>query len=675
VPAIANLLQRDVLGRLYIRPNLQSGGQQNENPLSTLSGIDRTDRTDRFIGGATLRFQPFTWLDLEGNFAYDGQRLKYEQFQDKGFRTTSAGFTGYLGSVFQGSDNADSYNTSINATLRHDLTTDLATRVSLRYLFEQQDFDRRTLNGNTLAVQGITAPTNATANQAIGGFSQSVRQIGMFGGVNLEYKERYIVDALIRRDGSSLFGANERWSTFGRASAAWRASQEPWWPIPALNEFKLRASYGTAGGRPQFVAQYETFTVGTGGVLQPIQLGNSNLKPEKIFEQEYGVDAELFNRIGLNVTYSSAEARDQILPVPQSSGTGFSTQWRNAGTLEGKSWEVSANFPIVTQRDLTWSTRVNYDRNRTFIKKLNVLPFTFGVNQQAATDIFRAREGERFGTFYGRKFITSCGELPSQFQSQCGDGRAFQRNDDGFIVWVGEGNNWQDGITQNLWQAQLPGCIDDTGASVPCTTEGRILNSPTGVALNWGMPIVLRDTLGSPAQVALGHSLPDYQLSVSNSVTWKKFSLYGLVQGAFGQSVWNQGRQWSYLDFLNRDVDQVGKGVDRAKPIGYYWRVTEAGGLGGLYDVLGPTSVTTEDASYMKLREASLSYRLGAIGGFGDWTFSVVGRNLKTWTDYSGFDPEVGFAGGQSGSAVINAIDAYTFPNLRSWTFSVATSF
>jgi hypothetical protein len=85
-----------------------------------------------------------------------------------------------------------------------------------------------------------------------------------------------------------------------------------------------------------------------------------------------------------------------------------------------------------------------------------------------------------------------------------------------------------------------------------------------------------------------------------------------------------------------------------------------------------------EDASFMKLREVSASYRFGRVPGVaGDWSVSVIGRNLFTWTDYKGFDPEVGISGsgGESGSGLVNAIDAFTFPQLRSVSFVLSASF
>ena len=86
-----------------------------------------------------------------------------------------------------------------------------------------------------------------------------------------------------------------------------------------------------------------------------------------------------------------------------------------------------------------------------------------------------------------------------------------------------------------------------------------------------------------------------------------------------------------------------------------------------------------EDGSYAKVREISLTYRLGKVRGVGDWTLGVVGRNLFTFTNYSGLDPEVGANGGSgtngSGSGIVNQTDAFGFPTLRSFTFTVSTRF
>jgi hypothetical protein len=111
--------------------------------------------------------------------------------------------------------------------------------------------------------------------------------------------------------------------------------------------------------------------------------------------------------------------------------------------------------------------------------------------------------------------------------------------------------------------------------------------------------------------------------------------------------------------------------------VGYSWRAggPESTGTGGFYDVLGPNNYVVETASYAKLREVSLTYKVGRVAGIGDWTVGVIGRNLLTITNYSGLDPETGVAGGSTGSGLINQTDAFGFPTLRTFTFSLSTRF
>ena len=672
VPAIANILQTDTLGRLYIRPNLQGGGSQNQNPLSTLEQTKRIDVTNRFIGGLTATFAPTNWFNLDANFSYDLRRGAGEQINDKGFRTTSSS-TANLGSILRGTVNREAINGSVNAGFKHDFGPDLRTRYSFRYLFEQRDYDTLNANGSQLSVQGVKDLGNTLqSTRATTSSIQRIRQIGLFAGAGLDYKGRYIVDALLRRDGSSLFGPDNRWATFGRVSAAWRLAQEPWWSIPAVSELKLHSSYGTAGGSPRFDAQYETFNVGVGGLLSLVTLGNRQLKPELHKETEVGADLELWNRYALNVTYSHANINDQILPVPVSASTGFQRQWQNAGALTNKTWEMSLNIPLTQRRDLQWNARFIYDRNRSVVTALDVPPFFFGADLQGTGSIFQVRVGERLGTFYGHRFITGCAELPANFQSQCGGpNSAFQQNDEGFLVWVGAGNNPGMGISDNLWE---------TSVSNPSNNPNV---TPWGISvLNWGAPILLRDSTRAALNVALGNALPDFRFGVAQDVRYKRLSVYALLDAAVGQKVWNQGFHWAHLDFLSHDVDQVGKSVEAAKPIGYYWRTSPADGftgIGGFYDQLLPNNYTVEDASYAKVRELLVSYRIGPINRFGDWEIAVVGRNLWTIAGYRGFDPEVGLSGGNAlnspASAAINAVDAFTFPNLRTFTVGLSSTF
>src|SRR5205823_4482690 len=143
---------------------------------------------------------------------------------------------------------------------------------------------------------------------------------------NFDINDRYILDGLVRWDGSSLFGPESRWQTYYRASGAYRLSQD--FHINGIDEFKLRASYGTAGLRPSFSAQYETFA-NVGGKLTKVTLGNTALKPAHSGELELGANVDFLSRFSLDYSYSRKNTTDQIILVPLSAAAGYRYQWQN----------------------------------------------------------------------------------------------------------------------------------------------------------------------------------------------------------------------------------------------------------------------------------------------------------------------------------------------------------
>jgi TonB-linked SusC/RagA family outer membrane protein len=685
VPAGVDLLRRDSRGRLFIRSNPLNQGQQNENPLWDAENLVNRSDVDRYLGSFTSRYTPFPWLDFESSMAMDRRRNDSFTLREKGYRVTRINqSTVYLGTYGESASADQSYNFSLNGTARQNNLLgigDLQTRVNMRYSFERQDGSGFDAGGNTLAVPGLLTLDNIIVPNSPNSDSRnSVRAMGVLGGIAADYKGKYIVDAVFRRDGSSLFGSAERWHAYGRGSAAWRISDEGWWPFKgAVNDMKLRASVGTAGGRPGFNYQYETFSIGTGGTVSSNQLGNRFLKPENTTETEYGFDAELFSKYGLNFTYARDITEDQMLRVPASASSGFSSQWRNAGTVDNKTYEVSLNVPLITNRDVVWTTRFSYDRNRAYITRLDVPPFSVTTSNSR----FEFREGERLGQVWGKNFLTNCAQLDEPFRSQCGGpGSQYQQNDMGYIVWTG-GLDWTEGITRNAWQATLPGCVKagvaiaQTGR-VNCEAAGGTVNNPWAIPLtNWGMLIVQRDSTGTASLQRLGNTSPDFHLTMSHNFNWKRLTVYALVDGNYGNRVFNEQIHWSLGDFNVRYEDQDGHGVENAKPMGYYWRAPQpdhSSGVGGFYDVLGSNSQTVQKGTYTKLREVSISYQLGAIRGIGDFSLTLVGRNVYTITDFLGYDPETG--GSVLGSSAFGAVAGTgDYPQTRTFTFTIGTRF
>ena len=689
-------LARDTLGR----PILVGFGSNDARPTGNGQGgffYDQENHiayavSDRFIGGLTASYFPADWLTIDGTLGYDNRTRESRDYHPKGFRTTTISITGQsnnLGAASIGDSREEAMNGTIGATLRKQFTSDLLGKLSARGNYESDVSYADNGSGEQFVVKDVFTLSNTSTNIRATSSSQTIKRMGGFVGGNVEYKNRYILDATARYDGSSLFGAGNRWAPFGRLSGVWRVSEEPWFHVPHLSDFRLRASDGTAGNSPRFTAQYETYNCSTSGCSLG-QAGNTKLKPETTREIEAGTDFTLFDRLGVELTHVNSKTENQILPVNTPAALGFSTQWQNAGTLASTTWEAALNLPVLSRRDLTWSMRGTWDRTRTFVTQLFVPDFyeTGGTGQGTGNFFLitadkRKQDGyqrNQFGNIWGRMFYKGCGSLPSVVQAQCGDGKAFQVNNQGYVVWVGEGNNWRQGITNNLWETKLPAA-----------------QSPWNVPLYFGMPIVDRPLKGtscsavaplscpgegSGANHIVGNTLPAFRLTWNNTITYKRLTGYVLLDGTFGNYVNNQGEQWGLLDFSSAHFDQQDNSVETAKPLGYGWRVgaPESAGVGGFYDLLGPNNYSVEKASFTKIREASLTYHIGGIRGIGgDWTAGVIGRNLATFTKYTGYDPETGAcqsdASCVTGSGLLNATDAFDFPTLRRFTFTLSTRF
>ncbi|MEO7455576.1 MAG: SusC/RagA family TonB-linked outer membrane protein [Gemmatimonadaceae bacterium] len=675
-------LARDTLGR----PLVRSGGASLRSPTGNGGGTFLYDtenaydsrNSERFLGNLTARYFPREWVTFDATAAYDNRQRLNTSYVVKGYRTFTTSTANNNGNMQLSNRGEESYNVNLTATMRKQLRSDLNGKLQFRGLYDQDNFNTNASSGQIFFVKDVYSTSNTSTNKTATSSGSTVKNVGMSGGTSLDYKDRYIFDATVRRDGSSLFGEGNRWANFGRVSGVWRISEEPFWKLGWMNDFRVRASRGTAGGSPNFSAQYETYNVSATGITLG-QAGNSKLKPETTTEVELGSDFTLFNRLGVELTKADSRTRNQILLVNTPSALGFSQQWQNAGTLDNHTYEVGLNLPIIDKKDLSWSMRGTWDRTRTFISELFTSEYVSdGGTGQGTASFFHVTANtalsngfpqNRFGNIWGRKFYRSCSDMRTEIQGSCGDGKDFQVNDQGYVVWVGAGNTYRDGITKNLWQTYLPGAKSPFGNNVP---------------LYFGMPIVDRPLRGEPGEgvginQVIGNSLPDFRFTYSNNLTYKRFTIYGLLDGTVGHELYNQGEGWGILDFSSSNFDAADKTVETAKPMGYQWRggPSESTGIGGFYDVLGPNNYVLETASFAKIRELSITYKVGPVARVGDWTVGLIGRNLKTFTNYSGLDPETGATGGnnQSGSGLINQVDAFGFPTLRTFTVSLSTRF
>lgn len=617
------------------------------NPIYSARNNEENHRRSRFLGNLRARWRPTNFFDLEGDFSFDRADRNRSFYFFRGFRMVDAPFES-PGELTKDNRLDQAINASLTGTFTRSFG-ELRTVTKARALVERTERAEFSAEANQLVVSDVKdLDAGAATLNRISSETWEVRSLGYYLSTQADYKERYILDALVRRDGSSLFGSDARWNWYYRLSGAYRLSEERWWPFSgALNEFKLRASRGTAGSRPNFFAQYETYDVDEGQVSKAT-LGNKLLKPELATETEVGIDLIALGRLSLGVTYAKSVVEDQILRVPLRGYFGFEDQWKNAGTLDSKTWELSLEASILDRPNLSWRASLVADRTRQVITNLSVPSFL-------QNGIYLIGPGERLGNMYGHRWATSCSDIFSPtagFGASCGQ---FAVNDDGYLVPVGTGNTWTDGIDKNLY-----------GSSVTID----------GVRYAWGLPFYAQEARRNPQTgqvdttnfLPIGNTFPDFNVGFGNTVTYKGFTLYALFDVQIGGDIYNNTRQWPHREHNAWETDQSGKPENQKKPIDYFTR---------LYDVNAENSHFVEDGSFVKFRELQLRYAFDVPSGtFGGLVrrvgLSLIGRNLFTWTRYTGYDPEVVIGPGEP---VWKRYDGFDYPNFRSITGSITLEF
>ena len=593
------------------------------NPLYRLNNQKTSNDRDRFTGTLKLNYRPMDWLTAEGNFNYDQSSANFKQFTPIGF-TGSTGTKG-PGGLFQALENDHAYNMGATLTSVRSFTKWLNNTTKLAWVYEDQITNQINVNSSKLTVPGVTefgaAAQDPNSPVIPGSATLAIRNQNFFAVTTFDIKDRYVLDALVRQDESSLFGAKSRKATYHRLSGAWRLTED--FHIPGVDELKLRASYGTAGLRPPFEAQYEVFSV-AGGSPSKVTLGNPLLKPAFSKETEYGFNLNFLRNFTVEYSYSSKVTSDQILNVPTSAATGYKNTWVNAATLAGNTHELAIGAVLVSAKDLFWRVNLSADRTRSTITKLNVGPFLVGPDgNDANTKIFRIAAGQKFGVIYGSSWIQSADQLATNLANGKLKGTAadYIKNEEGFYVPL-----------------------------VDYQKRGE-------------RPIKYYDKNGV-ALMAIGDVNPDYNLGLNSVVQWKGLSLNTVFTQQKGGQIYNYTRQWPFNEYRDNAYDQRGKPQSAKKPVEYY---------ATFYNNFDPSTYFVEDGSFIRLSELALNYQLPKtfvkglrLANFTTAKIGVVGRNLWTSTKYSGYDPDVAGPGG--GNPFAYKVDYFTYPAYRTFT-------
>jgi len=594
------------------------------NPLYSVYKNQRKDRTRRWIGSYAFNVKLAKWVNVDLSHTMEIENYRYTSLDPYDTWIIGAGgppgwgITYSKGGLYKYSDESNNQNTQFTINTSHRLgSLDIKTKWS--YLFEDQHYENFSISNSQFAIRDL--PTFENFNNLdlanAGSVTRDIRARNYFGILSLDYRGKYLLDGMFRYDGSSLFGEDERWHPYYRVSGAYRISQDL--SINGIEELKVRAAYGTAGIRPGFDWQYETYSINN-GVTSPSQKGNKKLKPSNTTELEFGLNVEFLRKFYFEATYARSHTTDQFLNVPLIPflNDGFPSQWQNAGEIRSNTIEITLGANWFRKKDFTWNSNIVYSRVKQHIEELPIPPY-----QGGADGLFYIRQGEVYGAIYGYSWVRSMDQMAKQLPA---------------------------GKTIDDYEINSDGYVIEKGKSGTLTEK----------------PIKLLDENGNLAFVQIGNGNPKFNMGIANTLTYKGITLYILVDVKNGGDVYNRKSQWLTRDSRNGIMDMAGVADGQKKVFDYYQ---------AFYDVNTNNAYWVEDAGYVKLREVALGYSFeqktlqkwfGNV--FQGISIRAIGRNLLTLTDYSGYDPEVG--------SIRNPYDGTgQYPNFRNLAVSLTLDF
>ncbi len=615
-PGVSNVLYYPVLPA-WADPSSRG------NPLYDLYTNSYDVGRQRLLGSLSGRWHPTDWLRVDANYGTDRLAFNDQNYTPRGTLTSS----GTAGQGYYGKSTANniSWNSQLRATATK-LWRSLLSTTSVAYQLENVYKASFSAGGGVLNVNDVPdLSALAQSSVGVGSYLDQERTTDYMVSQDFDLKDRYIVSALYRRDGSSLFGPNARWSNFYRISGAYRITQD--FHIPGFQELKVHVAQGTAGLRPQYWYQYETYNIGN-GTFSKSTLGNKGLKPAILTETEYGLNADFLNRFSAELTYANRRTDGAFLQVPLSlaASGGFSSQWQNAANIASKTLEGALQTELFNTRNFTWDLSITGDHTTQEITWMNHAPFRVSANGAQGQNVFWYQAGKPLGIIYGTRWVRSFAQLK--------DNPAYANANPADYV------------------------VNPLGFLVTKASRGTISEQP----------IMYVDKAGN-SNFVIGNVNPELSYGIANDLRWGRFSIHGDFTGQMGGNIYNFSKQWRFQDLRAGDMNMVGKPQAQKIAEGFF--------SGGLYNGLGTSDYFVESGAYLKLSELSVGYDVNprflpkiGLGRAAGLRLSVLARNLYTWTSYTGFDPDVTAAGDFN-----YKIDGFNYPPFRTLTGQVEIRF
>ena len=600
-------------------------GSQNYNPLSMINEDSNEFewRRMQYIGKASLDI--IDGLVLNANYSYNSKQKVYSYYNSS---LSQLPYGGTKGKAHR--DTRLGHDQTFETYLNYDLTLAKVHKLSLMAGYSWEE--RVNNDGFGVSVYNFYNDQLGFKNLAYGNFingmsdvdsgvEEIVRNISFYGRANYSYDGKYLLQATVRRDGSSVFGANNRWGTFPSVSAAWNIAEESFMKDGIFDQLKLRAGYGVSGNALGFGAYsaYTLFGLNSGssftynGVtyskIEATQNGNKDLKWETTKMFNVGVDfAFLDSRLSGSIEFYSKKTSDLIWSYDVSTNI-YPVGYMNAnvGDITNTGIELTINAVPVKTKDFTWQTTVNLAHNKNKVDKLSNKKFSVdykdwgdpnigGISSNG--EVERIKEGESLGTFWTYE-------------------------------WAGYNDHGQS--TYYVHDAT-------TGERT-----GEVTTTPE-----------------KKDKTKVGCALPKVTYGWNNTLTYKKWALTAFFQGNIGNKIMNATR----AHYSNKALLSAGKNVLADALKDKYFTSDNT--------YYYPSDRYLENGSFFRLSTLSLAYTFDNLDG---WLKSVqvygTAKNVFTITGYKGLDPDINLGGLEPG---LDKRETF-YPHTRSFILGVKVNF
>lgn len=609
-------------------------GRFEINPVAELETATNERRNNRFFGNTQFSFQLTEGLRLKERFGVDLVFNNRETFFP---RTTSIGMDA-RGRMEKAERNI--YDLLSETTVTYDRQLTERHSVDAVAGYSYQDAVNRFASS---AAEEFPVDNFSSINLQNGGEAQIPfsSRIGwnlqsFFGRLNYNFDDRYLLTFTFRRDGSSKFGENNQWANFPSGAIGWSVSNEPFFQAIPLSDFvsnlKIRASWGLTGNSEipvyQSISGLSVANYNFGGQLigglAPNRIPNPDLQWEETEMRNIGLDLGLLDgRLNLTAEYYNNITDQLLLNVNIPASNGFNTQLRNTGSLENRGFEFSVDYSAITTEALQWNLAGNVTIPNNEITSLGeTTPFWAGVG----------------GPGQGHLGVAGSWIAPE--------------------VSVGV---WRGYEMIGIWQSQeqidnnpsLPSAIPGAARYHDINGDGQI--TPSGDF------------------TIIGDPNPDITWGLNSSVNFGQFDFTIFLRGVHGNEIRNL---------------QQSEGGDGAQKINQIKGILENSWTPENTDASRPkidanrdfiafrnSDFFVEDGSYIRLQNVALGYTLpdNLSPSFLDRArVYVSAQNVLTFTDYSGFDPEVSNAGQSNFS---RGVDYDSYPRSRTFTTGINLTF